>query len=134
MNYIIDTNIISALMRDEPRVKARLQEKLLLGRSVFISAISYYEIKRGLLAVSGNRRLGIFEEMCSRFGVLLLDDREIFDTAAQIYDELRRRGELIEDADILIAALALLREAVVVSGDTDFHRIRSLNVENWLQT
>ena len=55
--------------------------------------------------------------------------------AADIYDELRRAGKLVEDADILIAATALKHGMVVVTDNTQhFKRIKGLKVENWMKS
>ena len=61
-----------------------------------------------------------------------LDDQEIFDTASKIYADLKRKGGLISDADILIAALAITRDTILVSDDSDFSGIGDVSVENWL--
>jgi len=41
MNYVLDTNIISALMKGNQNIKERLQTVLLEGGTVFINWISY---------------------------------------------------------------------------------------------
>jgi tRNA(fMet)-specific endonuclease VapC len=47
---------------------------------------------------------------------------------------LSNRGELIGDADILIAASALVHGwGVVTNNEHHFSRIRKLRVENWLK-
>ena len=44
-----------------------------------------------------------------------------------------RRGELIEDADILIAASCLVEGIVLVTDNEEhFRRIEKLEIENWL--
>ena len=133
MDYIIDTNIISALMKNDSEVKIRLQNAFLNGSEVFISGLSYYEIKRGLLAISATNKLRIFNEICRRFRILLLDDIRIFDKASEIYADLKPKGKLIKDADILIASMALVYEITLVSDDSDFLRINNLTVENWIK-
>jgi len=132
MNYVIDTNIVTALMRNDVRIKAKLQEMVIRGKEVFISAVSYYEVKRGLLAANAKGRLGVFHQMCGQLGILFLDNLEIFERASQIYADLRRRGKPIPDADILIAATALTQNLIVVSDDSHFERIRNIILENWL--
>jgi len=132
MNYVIDTNIITALMKKDLRIKAKLQEMVIRGKEVFISAISYYEIKRGLLAAAAKKRLGVFHQMCGQLGILYLDNLEIFERASEIYADLKREGKPIGDADILIAATALTQNLIVVSDDSDFERIRNIILENWL--
>jgi tRNA(fMet)-specific endonuclease VapC len=52
--------------------------------------------------------------------------------AADIYADLYKRGELIADADILIAASALANSlGVVTNNERHFRRISGLHVENW---
>ena len=133
MDYIIDTNIISALMKNDSEVKIRLQNAFLNGSEVFISGLSYYEIRRGLLAINATKKLHIFNEICRRFRILLLDDIRVFDKASEIYADLKQKGKLIKDADILIASMTLVYEITLVSDDSDFLRIDNLSVENWIK-
>lgn len=59
---------------------------------------------------------------------------EVVVKAAKIYAELHACGELIGDADILIAASALVHGLGVVTNNEDhFRRIKGLEVENWLK-
>lgn len=130
--YVLDTNIITAILRGNTRVKERVQKAVIEGEEILINGISYYEIKRGLLAKEAASQLDRFDLLCKKFGLILLDTESIFNEAAQIYSDLKRRGELIEDADILIASIAKVRNLVLVSNDTDFQRIQNLRIENWL--
>jgi len=45
---------------------------------------------------------------------------------------LKQRGELLKDADILIASTVIHKNFILVSADTDFNRIKGLKIENWL--
>ena len=103
-------------------------------QEVFISGITYYEVKRGLLAANATRQLSDFNEFCRKYRVLLLDNIEILDKASEIYADLRRRGTPVQDADILIAATAITQGLIVVSDDSDMLRIQNISVENWLRT
>jgi tRNA(fMet)-specific endonuclease VapC len=78
--------------------------------------------------------LEISEISLTKIRLLFLDNQEIFDKASEVYADLKRKGELIQDADILIAATALTQELILVSDDSDFLRIEGVTVENWLQT
>ncbi len=133
MSYTHDTNMITALMKNDGKVWTNLDEKTFRGEEVFMNGISYYEIKRGLLATNASKKLNIFDRFCRKFEILFLDDQKIFDTASKIYADLKRKGKLIPDADILIAALAITRSLILVSDDSDFLRIGDVRVENWLE-
>lgn len=132
MTYILDTNIITAILKGNEKVKERAQELIVRGEGIFINAISYYETKRGLLAVNATAQLYKFDLLCKKFGVILLDTQSIFDEAAKTFANLQRKGQPIKDADILIASVAKTRDFVLVSDDTDFGRVQGLKIENWL--
>lgn len=132
MSYIIDTNIITAYLKGNDNIFDKINEIILRGEEVFINGISYYEIKRGLLYKNAKKQLRKFEIMCETCNFMSLDDVNIFDKASNIYSELRRKGKLIEDADILISSISLIKNCILVSNDTDFNRIDGLKIENWL--
>ena len=55
------------------------------------------------------------------------------DIAGRIYANLKRGGELINDADILIESLAIANNKILVTGNVKhFERIKDLKLENWL--
>jgi tRNA(fMet)-specific endonuclease VapC len=133
MNYVLDTNIITAILKDNEIVKERMTKAVLAGDEIFVSGISYYEIKRGLLAANAIRQLNLFIQFCTKFTVLLFDSMPIFDEAAEIYAHLQKTGALIEDADILIASLVKFKDFILVTNNiAHFHRIHGLKTENWL--
>lgn len=132
MKYVLDTNIITAILKGDETLKRKIKKNIIDGKSIFINAISYYEVKRGLLAINATAKLKRFDFFCNRFDLLLFDTHSIFDIAAEIYSNLKKSGELIGDADILIASVVIFRNFILVSDDTDFDRIRMLKVENWL--
>ncbi|MGD1703844.1 PIN domain-containing protein [Okeania sp. SIO2F4] len=53
--------------------------------------------------------------------------------AAEIHIDLRRKGRPIQDADILIAATAIIHNLTLVSNDSDMSRVEEINLENWLE-
>jgi tRNA(fMet)-specific endonuclease VapC len=132
MKYVLDTNIITAILKGDEKLNQKIKKSILDGESILINAISYYEIKRGLLAINATTKLKNFEFFCNSFGLLLLDTLSIFDIAAEIYSDLRNRGKPIKDADILIASIVIFNDFVLVSNDTHFIRIQNLKLENWL--
>jgi tRNA(fMet)-specific endonuclease VapC len=65
--------------------------------------------------------------------MLWLDRLELSKQAAEIHAYLRKTGRPIQDADILIAATALLNNLTVVTDDSDWLRVPELKVVNWLR-
>ena len=71
-----------------------------------ISLITRFEILRGLKARQATSQLAVFDSFCRNNEVLPITDSVII-RAADLYAELHLRGQLIPDADILIAATAI---------------------------
>ena len=93
--------------------------------------MTYFETKRGLYLPTFRRKLESFERFTDLFGVLPLDIVAL-DTSVSIYQDLRRKGTPLEDADILIAGIARANDAVLVTRNIKhFERIEGLGLEDW---
>jgi len=131
--FILDTDILSLLMRKNAAVLARASAYLSEHRQFTISIITRYEILRGLKAKGALKQSERFEHFCVRNRVLPIDDTVIVQ-AADIYADLYKRGELIADADILIAASALANGCgIVTNNEAHFCRVVDLQIENWFK-
>ena len=133
MAYLLDTNIVSYFLKKNITLKQKLENATSRGKEVFISCITYYEIKRGLFAVNATKQLAEFDIFSGKYQVLFLDDIEIIEQACKIHADLKVKGRPIQDADVLIAATAITRSLILVSNDCDLQRVERLNLENWLQ-
>ncbi|MEH2040331.1 type II toxin-antitoxin system VapC family toxin [Nostoc sp.] len=134
MTYLLDTNIVSYILKRNVIVDQKFREVRRLKQDVFISCITYYEVKRGLLAINATRQLVEFNKFCQVYKIILIDDLEIIELACEIYVDLQRRGFTIQEQDILIAATAIARGLTLVSNDSDLLRVEGLRLENWLST
>ncbi len=133
MQVVLDTDILSAIMRRNPVVIPKARTYLAEHSQFTLSIITRYEILRGLRAKGAVRQTVAFDRFCARNTILPLTDEAVV-KAAEIYADLSGRGELIGDADILIAASALVHGLGVVTNNEDhFKRIRDLQLENWLK-
>lgn len=131
--HLLDTDILSAVMRQNPVVMATARSYLAAHDQFTFSIITRYEILRGLKAKQADKQSASFNKFCIRSTILPISD-EVVVKAADIYADLYRRGELIGDADILIAATALMNGfGVVTNNESHFRRVRGLVVENWLK-
>ncbi|MBW4612295.1 MAG: type II toxin-antitoxin system VapC family toxin [Desmonostoc vinosum HA7617-LM4] len=134
MTYLLDTNIVSYILKKNATVENKLQDAKIAGQKVFISCITYYEVKRGLLYANATSQLVEFNQFYGKYQVIFLDDIEIIEQACQIYVDLKGRGFTIQEQDILIAATAIARSLILVSNDSDLLRIEGINLENWAVT
>lgn len=128
---LLDTDTLSYFLRNVPEVMAEASNYLKFHKGFTFSVITNFEILRGLKIKNAQRQI-------TKFGLIRMQSREInlSDTiivrAADIYADLYKRGLLILDADILIAATALENNlAVVTNNESHFNRITGLQILNW---
>lgn len=133
MSYLLDTNIVSLAVRDNLKIKAKLQSIEFQGINIYISCITYFEIRRGFLAVDAPKQRARFVFFCWKYPIILLNDLAILEKAAEIHANLRLKGLPIQTEDILIAATAIVKGLIVVSNDTDLAKVEGLSLENWVE-
>jgi len=132
--YLLDTNIISGMMRlPESDAAALYRSRIQAVGDVQIatSAIVLFELKFGLQRMPSVRLQRNFDRQMARIPVLPLDS-EVADAYARLRHRLESQGQPIGPRDTLIAAHALALKAVLVSADAEFTRVPGLTVENWL--
>ena len=131
--YIVDTNVVSALMGGEDVV----QERLLRERpnSVYLVQPVVAEVEYGLARMPNSRRRSA---LARRFRLLadLLPRAPWSDEVSQkfglVKSELERLGRRIEDFDVAIAAHAIALDAILVTRNiTHFKRVPRLTCELW---
>ncbi len=129
---LLDTDTLSEVIKArDARVQHHASAYLAAFGQFTFSIITRYEILRGLHAKQAARQIQDFDERCQRSSVLPLTD-DVVVLAAQIYGDLTRRGALISDADIFIAATALVNQlALVTENTTHFERIPGLSLNSW---
>lgn len=121
---ILDTNVLSALMRSEPDavVVNWLDEQV--AESIWITSITLFEARFGLaLLPEGSRR----QQLTARFDDLLVSDFEnrvlLFDQAAarqaaDLAAQRKQAGRSIDMRDTFIAGIALARKARIATRNT----------------
>ena len=118
---ILDTNVLSALMRTTPETTVVTWLDRQPAESIWITSITLFEARLGLaLLPKGKRR----QALDTAFSRLLEDDLENrvldFDTAAAteaaaLAADRQRAGQPVAIRDTQIAGIALARRAVVAT-------------------
>lgn len=132
MPSLLDTNVVTQLLKRTPPVVEKYQRVLQQGQQVYLSAVVYYEVKRGLLHLGATKQL---QQLDVGFKNVLhwapVSDAT-WDRASYLWAECRRRGKPHDDdGDLLIAAQAHLLGAVVVTRNTRDFTDFQVSVENW---
>jgi tRNA(fMet)-specific endonuclease VapC len=129
--YLLDTNIISDLIRN-PQGKAARRIAKAGDDNICTSIIVAAELRYGCAKSGSIRLLKAVEDLLGEIAVLPFDVPADTDYG-RIRREIEAAGKPIGGNDLLIAAHAKAIGATVVTANTEeFKRIRGLNVENWL--
>jgi tRNA(fMet)-specific endonuclease VapC len=81
-----------------------------------------------LRSIDDKRRLQVKEFLEKSYSILNLDNRSI-EAYCKIYRKLKEEGNLIPDADLIIAATAIAYDLVLETKDAHFHRIEALGLK-----
>lgn len=129
--YLLDTNVLSALIRDPGGKVARRIAKV--GEEVVCtSMIVACELRFGAAKSGSMRFQQRVEAILGELEVLAPDSPADYHYA-EIRAFLERKGTPVGPNDLLIAAHALSLGLTLVTGNTrEFSRIPGLAVENWL--
>jgi len=132
--YLLDTNILSELMKKNPnpRMFSRLREKPV--HSLFTSCVCVSELRFGcsLRADFNEFWSRINKEIIARINIVALGQNEAV-LAGDILAQLSSKGEAVGMDDILVAACALANQLTMVTDQVErYSGIKGLAVENWL--
>lgn len=130
MKYLLDTSICIHFFRGQFDLLEKFRETG-LGNCA-ISEISLAELVYGAESSSQpEKNFKLIENFTEQVTIL-----PIFD-AIGVYAKqkvnLRKKGSLISDFDLLIGATAIAHEMIMVTENTrDFERLKDLQIENWI--
>lgn len=133
LKYLLDTNIVIYVLKRRPaEVLAIFNAN---ASRMAISSITLSELMYGAEKSQNiNRNLEAIEEFVSHLDVLSYDAK-----ASQHYGQIKatleRKGEIIGENDIHIAAHAISQGLILVSNNLkEFSRVANLALENWVET
>jgi tRNA(fMet)-specific endonuclease VapC len=132
--YLLDTNILSELVKKGPNRNLINRLEGILSASLYTASICVMELRYGVL------RRGNPSDLWSRNEKSILSKLRILNfsykdglKAAELLSELYSIGHPIGIEDVMIASIASSNALVVVSANTKrFSRITDLKSENWL--
>jgi tRNA(fMet)-specific endonuclease VapC len=133
--YLLDSNVLSEIMRSPRGLAARTFERKAIesGSRLLTSIIVACEMRYGV-AKKGSAPLAqrVDRALASVEVVPLAAGAD--DAYAVLRSDLERRGQLIGQNDMLIAAHALALAAILVTDNVrEFKRVKGLKIENWLR-
>ncbi len=132
--YLLDTNILSHLLRRQPPASFMERLKKEANQTLFTSCICVMELRHGAARLKDPGVLWrrIENEILSRIEILPVSINEAL-LAGDLLAHLYSVGKPIDTEDILIGATAICNGLTVVTNNVGhFKRIPNLQVEDWL--
>lgn len=134
MTYLLDTNVVIALLRNRPaRVRERMRRAVSEEATIFVSSVVLFELWYGV-ARSGRReendqRLRVF--LSGDVGVIPFEESDA-SIAGDLRATLEANGTAIGPYDLLIAAQSLRTGTTVATANiSEFARVPGLTWEDW---
>jgi len=136
MQYLLDTNIVSDLVRNpQGQIADRIREvgEAQVCTSIIVAAELRYAADKKRAAKKGSPQLS--SQLDAVLGALeVLPFETPADTSyGLLRTRLEKRGTPIGANDLLIAAHAMTLHATLVTDDQGFGRVPGLPVENWIR-
>jgi predicted nucleic acid-binding protein len=130
--YLLDTNHLSHAMRRVSTLRDRIGQQRLQGDKFGTCVPALCELEVGI------QQTGFVEENHRRLRGLMKGvavwpvELAAAPLYAQYYMSLRARGRVLDPVDLLVAVVATLQNAVVLTADQDFTGLPEVRTENWL--
>jgi predicted nucleic acid-binding protein len=90
-----------------------------------ISSVTLMEVLRG---IADNKRLQVRQLLEESYSILSLDN-SVIEAYCKIYRKLKEEGNLLPDADLIIAATAIAYKLVLETKDAHFLRLKALGLK-----
>lgn len=129
---LIDTDILSEFLRGNSEVLGNAEKYLSTYDFLNLSIITHYEILNGLIYKDARNQLQRFVAF-SEINRIIPLSISASKKAAEIYADLRKKGQPIGHTDCLIAGIALTNQLQLATNNIDhFSRIQGIELVNWL--
>ena len=131
LKYLLDTNIVIYVLKRRPKEVLEIFNRN--ASRMAISSITLSELIYGAeKSPNVDKHLEAIEEFVSHLDVLP-SDAKASQHYGQIKAALEKRGEIIGENDIHIAAHAISQGLILVTNNLrEFKRVPNLALENWI--
>ncbi len=132
--YLLDTNILSELVKKKPNPNFISKLKSVPPQSLYTSSICIFELRFGSVLRDDFNIFWqrIMDSILSRISTLNFGDEEAH-IAGDILAQLQKKGQILGVEDVYIAATALSNKCTLITANTKhYKRIDGLKLENWI--
>jgi len=131
LKFLLDTDTCVYLLNGNPSLKKKVEEVGVFSLAISNSVLAelYFGACNSKKTEDNLNRINLFKKNLT----ILSDSEESALRFGKIKADLRSKGKIIEDFDILIASIAIVNSCILITNNTDhFERIDDLQIENWL--
>ncbi len=132
LKYLLDTDICIYLLHGDERVRDRVAQVGI--ESISVSILTIGELYFGAFnSARVKANLQRVRELLSEPGPAIISvDKKAVECFGRFKADLRRKGQIIGDFDLLIAGIAVGNELKLVTNNIGhFNRIPEVLLENW---
>jgi len=130
--YLIDSDILIFALRGVPEVVRNFEAHAADPKA--LSAISFGELLYGALKSDHPLENAAKVRRLAELFPVVDASQAVMETFGSLKADLERRGEKLDDFDLVVASTAMhLSYALVTNNVRHFQRIPDLTVENWAQ-
>ena len=128
--YLLDTNICIHFLGNEYNIKEKI-EKAGLENSL-VSEITIAELKFGAEnSQNKEKNKKTIDDFLKKFPIIPIFNS--LDIYAKEKARLRKKGQPLDDFDLLIGATAISNDFILITRNvSDFKRMDGIEVENWV--
>ena len=129
MSFLIDTNICIYFLKGMFHLVEKFDE---IGiDNLYISEITIAELKFGAAKSDHpTKNKKVIEELINKFNQIPI--YKSLDIFAEEKASLQKKGNIVDDFDLLIGATALANNMILVTNnEKHFNRLKGIQLENW---
>lgn len=131
--FLLDTNHIGNAVTSGSAVRRRIAELRVGGAKLGTCVPVLCEIEAGIQQVNQPDAYRLNLEKLLKLVRIWPIDRATARNYGMIHQELKRRGRVLSQVDIMLAALARQSNLTLVTSDQDFAALPDVATENWLR-
>lgn len=125
-NYLLDTNILIAFFKQDPKVLKEISRKSIYVPSVVIGEL-WYGSAKSLKKESNQKQISSLVEEVT----ILPITTETAKHYGTVKNELKQKGTPIPENDIWISAVAKEYDMTLITRDGHFAHIESIKISKW---
>jgi tRNA(fMet)-specific endonuclease VapC len=129
ISYMLDTNAVSFVFKNQGRVAQRLLS--FKPSAICVSAITVGKLRYGAEKRGSQKLHSLIDRFLLPFTVAPFGEAEAT-RYGELYVTLERNGTPIGELDTMIAAHALTLAVTLVTNDDHFSHVAGLQLEDWL--